>query len=311
MCKVRIGVIFAAVLLSAGCSTNALISDALSGALSGGEGGEHPLLSENDPDLVREALPFTLKLLDILISSDIRSPEILLTASQAYAANATLFLQSQANTTERENFSERGVLLDRAKIHLLRSRDYALAALIELNKDFDPETTDGAEFTAQLAGFTEEGDTPYLYFAAAAWFGAIALDIFDIGLALSAPRALALIDRAYEIDPEYNDGAISEFYILLYGGLPEGLGGDKELAKFHYERAVELSENGSAGAHVSYATVTALPDQDEAGFRELMERALDVDVDARPNSRLVNIIRQREAQWYLDNLEILFIDYGG
>ena len=283
------------------------MSDALSDALSGGGEGEHPLLSEDDPELVREALPFTLKLLDILIAQDIRSPEILLVASQAYIANAALFLQTRANTVARDDFAARAELLDRAKKHYLRGRNYAIEALAELNEDFDADGED-ADFEESLSQFEEE-HVPYLYFAAAGWFAAAGLDTFDLGLALTTPRALALMDRAYELDPDYNRGAIDEFYILVYGLLPESLGGDKDKAYIHYQRALSLSENQSASAYLSYAAVTAVPDQDIAAFEELMRHALAIDVYADSNSRLTNLVRQKEAQWYLDNLDQLFIDY--
>lgn len=290
------------------CSINNLISDSLAGALSGGgnEGEPHPLLSENDPDLVGDALPFTLKLLDILISANINSPPILLTASQAYVAYAALYLQQEANTVSRDDFPRRSRLLDRSKIHFLRARDYTLSALEMLHPGFIG-LLDDDDYERAFAGMSDD-DVPYLYFTAVSWIGAAAVDVFDLALLLTAPRAVEMINAAYAIDPDYGDGAISEFYVLYYSSLPEAMGGSKEQAEFYYREALRVSNNLSVSAHVSMALGIALPAQDTQQFRAFLNKALKIDVDEDINRRLTNIIRQREAQWYLDNIELFFLD---
>ena len=42
-------------------------------------------------------------------------------------------------------------------------------------------------------------------------------------------------------------------------------------------------------------------------FVALMEQALAVDPDAYPDARLVNILTQKKARWYLDHLEEFFL----
>lgn len=290
-----------------GCST--LISNSLANALSGGEEeeeGMNPLLSDDDPDLIRDALPFTLKLLDILINADIDDPAIRLVAAQAYTAYAVLFLQQEANTVARDDFEHRTRLLERSKIHLLRAREYALSALDTLYPGFI-DAINGDDYESALAEMTSQ-DVPYLYFAAAAWIGAATVDIFDLELSITIPRAAEMIHRAFALNPDYSGGALHEFYIIYFAALPEYLGGDKDRAEFHYQEALRVSNNLSASAHVSMALGISLPAQNAAQFRQFLEQALDIDVDQDVNRRLTNIIRQREAQWYLDNMELFFID---
>jgi hypothetical protein len=109
------------------------------------------------------------------------------------------------------------------------------------------------------------------------------------------------------LDPDFDDGAIDELLIAYYGSLPEGLGGDRERAEYHYERAVALAEGKKASPHVSYATTVLIPEQRIREFVEAMELALKVDAAAYPEHRLVNTIKQREAAWYLENLDRFFI----
>jgi predicted anti-sigma-YlaC factor YlaD len=58
---------------------------------------------------------------------------------------------------------------------------------------------------------------------------------------------------------------------------------------------------------VSYAEALVIPRQDVDLFVELMEKALAVDPDAYPPARLVNILTQRKARWYLENIEEFFL----
>jgi predicted anti-sigma-YlaC factor YlaD len=117
-----------------------------------------------------------------------------------------------------------------------------------------------------------------------------------------------LIDRAYALDPDFNRGALDEFYILALSALPESMGGDKTRVEEHFNRALEKSRGLMAGPYVSYAQSVLIPAQDYAAFKAYLEKALAVDSNADPGSRLMNIIAQRKAQSLLDTAADYFID---
>lgn len=294
------------VLVLAGCSINQLAVRAVSDALATGAGtGEADAFSsENDPALVADALPFVLKLYDTLLLEDPENEELLLSSASAYVSYANGFLQTRATMLDQSQYEEREELISRAKNLYIRGRDRALRAL-ELRYPGFTESV-RSENPAMLAE-TSANDVPYLYWAAAGWLGAVSTDPFDIGLSLQAGRAGAVMDRAFELDPDYDTGAIHEFYIAYYAGLPEGLGGSREKAEHHFERAVELAGGRKASPYVSLATSVALPEQDIRRFVDLMEQALAVDAEAYPQYRLINTIKQEEARFYLDNLDRFFV----
>jgi predicted anti-sigma-YlaC factor YlaD len=153
----------------------------------------------------------------------------------------------------------------------------------------------------------DESDVPFLYWIGAGWVAAFALDAFDLELAFSVTRAQTLMLRALELDEEYSDGAIHDFLVQYYAGLPESMGGDKAKAEYHFERAVEIADGRLAGPYVSFAEAMVIPTQDVDRFVELMESALAVDPDAYPPARLLNVLTQRKAAWYLDNIEDFFL----
>ena len=70
---------------------------------------------------------------------------------------------------------------------------------------------------------------------------------------------------------------------------------------------MEIADGRLAGPYVSYAEAVVIPRQDVDRFVELMETALAVDPDEYPPARLVNILTQRKARWYLENIEDFFL----
>ena len=90
--------------------------------------------------------------------------------------------------------------------------------------------------------------------------------------------------------------------------LPAAMGGSVEEARRHYERAVELSEGLRASPYVSFAESVSLPAQNRAEFEALLRKALAVDLDAEPQSRLANRIVQRRARQLLEQSDELFLE---
>jgi predicted anti-sigma-YlaC factor YlaD len=56
------------------------------------------------------------------------------------------------------------------------------------------------------------------------------------------------------------------------------------------------------------AETVSVQKQDRAEFQSLLNRALAVDPDARPEWRLENILMQRRARWLLAQVDELFAE---
>jgi predicted anti-sigma-YlaC factor YlaD len=110
-----------------------------------------------------------------------------------------------------------------------------------------------------------------------------------------------LMDRVLELDEGWNDGAIHAF-MITYAFARQGTGEDPaDAAKYHYRRALELSEGRQIGPHVSLAESLAVQTQDSALFGELLRKATAFDVNTHPETRLVNLLMQQRAHWLLDH----------
>jgi len=262
--------------------------------------------SDNDPDLIREALPFGLKTYESLLASDPTSRSLHLTAAVGFISYARAFLDDQAAMLIYEDLERSRHLKGRALKMYIRGRDYALSGLeldfpdfVSLLKE-DPQRT--------LGSLTEE-EVVFLYWAAAGWAGAISSNPESMALVAEIPLVEAMMERALELDEDYGEGALHEFFISWEGGRSEALGGDPYAAWHHYLLAVEQSRGLKATPHVALAQTLAVRQQDQKIFSSLINKALAVDVDAAPKWRLQNILAQEKARWLLDHAPDLFLDY--
>jgi len=58
---------------------------------------------------------------------------------------------------------------------------------------------------------------------------------------------------------------------------------------------------------VAYAETVTIQKQNPAEFESLLNRALAVDPESRPEWRLSNLIMQRRARWLLSREDELFL----
>ena len=290
------------------CSINRMVVRRMSDVLAG-NGSGNVFTTDDDPELIEAALPFVLKLYDALIEQDPQNTDLLLGAASGYVSYANAFLQTPAQMLPRSEFEQRERMIERGKRLYLRGRDLGLRGLAVRHAGF-ADSPQSEEFAEALAA-TRAQDVPLLYWTAAGWIGAISTDPFDLELSLAMPHVALLMDRAYELDPDYDDGAIHEFYIAYYAAVPEALGGGRDRARHHFEQATRLAAGTRSSPYVALATAVSIPEQNLDEFVSLMERALSVDPELAPRHRLVNTIRRREAAWYLANLGRFFLTEDG
>lgn len=285
------------VALLSGCSVKRMAANAVGDAVAGGGG---VWTSDNDPDLVKEALPFALKTNESLLEAAPEHDRLLETTAFGFAAYAFL-LQQDADRIESQDRQEARRLRARARNLYLRGRDYALTGL---EQRYDGFTEGLRQDRAAALARTGKRDVPFLYWAGASWAGALGVAKDDLKLVAEFPTAGALVGRALELDPSWDDGATHEFFISYEAGRP---GGSLETAREHYRKALELSKGERASVYLALAEAVAVPEQDVKLFREMLARAMAIDPDAREELRLVNVIAQRRAEWLKGQIPELFL----
>lgn len=286
----------------AGCSINRLAVNKLGDALAGG--GSGTFATDDDPELVKAAVPFSLKLMESLL---LESPEhrgLLLASSSGFTQYAYAFVQQEADELEASDYTGAQAMRLRAKRLYLRARDYGLRGLEVRQKGV--RTALATDPRGALRACTK-ADVPQLYWTGAAWAAAIALGKDDPALIAELPQMEALIDRAAELDESWAAGTIPSF-LIAYEMSRQGVAGDAAArARRQFDRAVQLAGGRQAGPFVNYAEAVCVEQQDFAQFEALLQRALAIDADAVPELRLVNLVMQRRARWLLSRKDDLFL----
>jgi predicted anti-sigma-YlaC factor YlaD len=278
------------------CSPKQMAVNSVANALSSGSG---VFASDPDPELVREALPFGLKTYESLLQSVPDHRGLLAATAKGFTAYAYMLKEEADRMQDRDTGRAQRL---RAKGLFLRGRDYALQGLEAAHPGFTAALR--APDQDPLALGTAE-DAALLYWAGAAWAGAIATDKQDFMLVAELGTAGRLVERVTELDEGFDKGAAYQFLVTYEGGRP---GGDRALARSYYQRALELSGGGSASLHLALAEAVMVPEQDLANFRRLLEVALDVDLDAHDDQRVANAIAQRRARWLETRIPDLFFE---
>ena len=283
--------------LSAGCSLKKAALRSAADALSSGTGGT--FARDDDPALVRDAIPFALKTMESLADGlDDHAP-----LRQAMAAGFTqygyAFLAQEAEEIAAKEPARAQELRVRARRLYLRARDYGLEGLkIARGITLEALRGDEAARTKALALATKE-DLGLLYWTLVPWAAAIAADKGDFKLVGDLPLLASILDRALALDEAYEGGALHEFSLSFDGAR---LGGTtKEKQEAHYARALELSKGQKVSLKVSYVENVVIPAQDKKRFDLLLGEVVRFDTDAPEvrNQRLANLIAQRRARFLI------------
>ena len=178
-------------------------------------------LSEEDPELVRDSLPFLLKTIESIIEAEPARQDVLLFANTGFVIYANAFLQADAAIAEWDDYDLALELNERARRMYLRARDYGLRNVevdhpgITARLRSDPE--------AAVTVFEAE-DVESVYYLGGAWMLAISLGLDRPALVADLPAARALLDRALELDESFERGALHAAFVTLES-VGEAMGG--------------------------------------------------------------------------------------
>ena len=291
--------------------------------------GAGTFTSDDDPRLVADSLPLALKLHEVLLEQDPRNAALAGATGRNYIMYSGAFVQMPADMLDDEEWRLANRERQRAEKLFQRGRGYLLRALDLRHPGFG-EALDSGDYDAAAAMLTES-DASTAYWAGLGWLAIAAADPFNMETAASLDKAVLLLYRSLELDD--SDPGVHDAMIQVHLSLPSAVtatmrgrapaaaafidnyydaaGAGTEArgrALFHYGRAVTLAGGANAaGPNLTMASALAVKEQDVPAFREYLDRALAVDADAHPETRLMTIIHQNRARWMLENMENFFL----
>jgi predicted anti-sigma-YlaC factor YlaD len=289
-----------AVLAGSGCSVRRYAMNQAADALA--QSGT-AFASDDDPELIKAAAPFSLKLMESLLAENPRHPGLLTSTASGFTQYAYAFVQEEADEVEPRDFAAAETMRARARRLYLRAQRYGIRGLEVKHPGFGAALLADPKATVRTA---TKADVPLLYWTAAAWGSAISLSKDNPELVGQIPPMEALIDRALELDESYGQGSIHTFLISYEMSRPGG-GDPAARARKHFERALVLSRGNDASPLVALAEAVTIQKQDVKEFESLLNRALAINPDAHPDKRLLNTVMQRRARWLLSRKSELFL----
>ena len=261
------------------------------------------LTGEEDPEIAAAALPTFILASEALLEADPKSQDKAVTMASLYVMYANAFVQGPASALPDERFEERQAAFDRAGA-LYRRAFRLLAAALDRRS---PGVVEAAVAGKPDLSRMRKADVPLLYWSAVSVLAGFGLNPLDFKSARYLGTAPLFLARAAELDPGWNGGSIYGIYISYYAGMPDYLGGDLAKAEDAYKKALGYSKGGTASLFVSYATSICVPKEDYEGFKAALEKALAVDPDALPASRLETVLAQRSARRLLAEADRYFM----
>ncbi len=247
------------------------------------------LLSQDDPDIARLGAPAYLVLVDGFIENDPDDTAMLSAGAELYDAYASAFVEDSTRTKRLTQ----------------KAFDYGRRALcLQQSNTCDMDRLPHAEFVSVVKTVGKDNiDSLYSY--TVTWIGWIQAHRDNLSAVANLPKAQSALEHLLVLDKLYKQGGTHLYLGVLHSLIPPGLGGKPEVAKAHFERALELSEGRNLMVHVLYAEHYS-----RLLFkRELHDKLLNTVLNAEPHQKgytLSNVLAQKRAQTLLDSADDFF-----
>src|SRR5262245_31838469 len=155
--------ILALAVAASGCPLKRMAVNSVANSIAA---GGDVFARDDDPELVRDAVPFGLKTMESLLETVPKHRGLLLAACQGYTQYAYGFIQLEAERIEPTNYEEAMRLQGRARKLFLRARDFGLRGLEVPHKGLSARLSARPDSVVKVL---KKQDVPWIYWTAAAW----------------------------------------------------------------------------------------------------------------------------------------------
>ena len=235
------------------------------------------LQKQTDLQLLQDGAPSLLLILDGLIAGDPDNERLLMTATKAYGAYATVLYE--------DGHVERAVNMS------IKAKEYGINLLKQLPGLENITTAALTEIDGSL-NKVSSGNAGYLFWGTYGW--AIWIQYQE-----GAPAAMAdlpvveqIMLRVVELDESYYYRGAHIFLGSYYGSRPRMFGGKPETSRQHFERALVLNNRKFLPTHVAYAETYARTMFDRELFLELLTEIIEqplTDSDMASSNKLAKV----------------------
>lgn len=247
------------------------------------------ILNQDDPATVRDGAPAYLLMIDGLIEGDPENADLLIAGSRLYGSYSSAFVDDEP----------------RAQRLASKSLSYARRALcLEARAVCEATASRLDQFEGSFTG-TGKSQLKALYSFAVAWAGWIKINSADWNAVADLAKVTALFEQCLTIDERYDGGGAHVYLGVIKSLRPAALGGEPEIARSHFERAIEISAGHNLMVSVLMAKHYARNVFDQELHDSLLTSVIAANADY-PGYLLSNSLAKREADQLLAESEDFF-----
>jgi hypothetical protein len=237
------------------------------------------ILNQDDPATVRDGAPAYLLMIDGLIEGDPENTDLLLTGARLYGSYTSAFIEDE---TRAQRLAGKSLL-------------YARTALCLENEAACAASDNKLERFRSALSKTGQSGLATLYGFGVAWASWVQINASDWNAVADLAKVEALFERCIELDETYDGGGAHVYLGVIKSLLPAAVGGKPEIARQHFERAIEIS----AGENLMVKVLMAKHYARNVFDRELHDSLLTSVKESAANYAgytLINSLAKLEAE---------------
>ena len=271
-------------LLMTGCSIRQLTIDTTADLV---DEGSRAFDAEADVEIARSAAPGQIKQLEGLLVPAPRHRTLLAMAARALLEYTFGFVEEDLESLPEGDGAARRATIARATALYDRAFLYAVRHL----ETFDPRiraaiAEGGARLEAAVTKLPKEA-LPGLAYGGMALASSVNINRGDPARVADLPRARALVERAYALDPKFYLGGPA-----MVLGMLAAQRGERERARAYFEEAIAVS----GGKYLLPRVMRARTLLGEKAQEKELEGILAEPHDIYPEARLANEMARRRAE---------------
>ena len=289
------------------CSTRKLMVAEMTDLM---EAGAAAMESDDDLDMLQQALPANIKLMEALLASDPHNERLLVLLARLYGSYTFLFLDGRieaipsASTGPATGTVPLTTLKDRAVRYYGKGMGYALRAL-EVRHPLAGERLYQVAEAAPFVQSLQAKDLSALF-----WYG------FNLsGLINHSRDSVAAVARGHlveksmqrvlQLQADYYHGNAHLILMAFYASRSPMMGGNLGRATEHYRQLKTMHGDSLLLPDLFFARYVLVQQQDRSQFEQLLS-AIQTSADPDPRFRLLNHVARQRATLYLSMVDRLF-----
>jgi tetratricopeptide (TPR) repeat protein len=277
-------------ILSFGCEVRRVAVSELAPTLAR---GARAMESEPDLEVAKSAIPTTLKQTEGLLETAPNDRVLLESAAQGSLEYAFGILLDQLEALPPSAHEERRVLISRATKMYDRALVYSGRSLAQLDKQFPNALGGDLDSLRAASARIDKRGARALLFAGMSIASAADLDRGDFSRLVDLPKAIVLLERAHELDPDDFHAGAAMTLGLVYAS--PAMAGSRDLSQKYFDEAIRRTGGKFLLIQGLMARTLFVDRGDRQAFRATLQKILDTPENVNPDSRLPNLLARRRA----------------